>query len=330
MESKNSYANVLKGIGIIAVVLGHVNVPNWTSKIIYAFHMPLFFAIYGYLYDSKKWEGNFFGLVKKRAKTYIIPYFLFGSIIVGLNVVENRLIDRRPDWLQLLYKNIYGLLYCIPRAEDMTNFVPMWYLPCVFIAAIIFWILTSSKFFKNNFIWQVVVTCVMISGNCIWIGRDIQQLPWLIDSVLFVIPYMYLGRILKDRRETFSNAFMFLALIIGCIFSVINTFWVHYADNRYGCILFAAISGVLLVIFTFEIGKKMCKSRILQFYGRNSIVIVIANYYVDHVICRIAMTVGIDYYSLNWEVKFILTMAILTMIIFIKERWQSRTLARAQ
>ena len=46
------YWNIMKGIGIICVVIGH----SWMQmqNFVYAFHMPLFFFISGYLYDEEK------------------------------------------------------------------------------------------------------------------------------------------------------------------------------------------------------------------------------------------------------------------------------------
>ena len=48
-----------KGIGILLVVIGHMNIPQDLSKIIFSFHMPLFFFISGYLYNEKKYSVNF-------------------------------------------------------------------------------------------------------------------------------------------------------------------------------------------------------------------------------------------------------------------------------
>ena len=41
-QSREAWIDVLKGIGILIVILGHTNPPIY--KYIYAFHMPLFFS----------------------------------------------------------------------------------------------------------------------------------------------------------------------------------------------------------------------------------------------------------------------------------------------
>ena len=38
-----NWIDQVKGIGILLVVIGHMNIPQELSKIIFSFHMPLFF-----------------------------------------------------------------------------------------------------------------------------------------------------------------------------------------------------------------------------------------------------------------------------------------------
>lgn len=46
------HIDILKGMGIILMILGHMHFDDQIfGKIVYAFHMPLFFCISGYLYN---------------------------------------------------------------------------------------------------------------------------------------------------------------------------------------------------------------------------------------------------------------------------------------
>jgi fucose 4-O-acetylase-like acetyltransferase len=52
------WLDALRGLGMIFVIIGHMTVPEFVQKFVYSFHMPLFFAISGYLYNNqftKKW-----------------------------------------------------------------------------------------------------------------------------------------------------------------------------------------------------------------------------------------------------------------------------------
>lgn len=51
MKKCEPWIDVLKGIGIILVVIGHISLDNGMSNWIYTFHMPMFFALSGYLWS---------------------------------------------------------------------------------------------------------------------------------------------------------------------------------------------------------------------------------------------------------------------------------------
>ena len=50
MKEKLLWIDIVKGIGIISVVVGHI----FYTPYIYAFHMPLFFIIGGFLFSQKE------------------------------------------------------------------------------------------------------------------------------------------------------------------------------------------------------------------------------------------------------------------------------------
>lgn len=54
------YIDVMKGIGILMVALGHCipNVDHPIYRAILSFHMPLFFFISGFLFCGKDWTNR--------------------------------------------------------------------------------------------------------------------------------------------------------------------------------------------------------------------------------------------------------------------------------
>lgn len=67
------YIDVLKGIGILLVVLGHM----YNSKLIYCFHMPLFFLLYGFLFKFKERKFQ----IVSSTRRFMLPYFSFFLIL---------------------------------------------------------------------------------------------------------------------------------------------------------------------------------------------------------------------------------------------------------
>lgn len=61
------WIDLSKGIGIILVILGHMQVPSLLHNFIYIFHMPLFILISGMLFKGSK--------LYKSVKKLLICYF---------------------------------------------------------------------------------------------------------------------------------------------------------------------------------------------------------------------------------------------------------------
>lgn len=66
--------DIAQGIGIILVVIGHIiNVNSYIGRVIWSFHMPLFFFISGYCYNEEKWRNNIGEIILRRAKQLLLP-----------------------------------------------------------------------------------------------------------------------------------------------------------------------------------------------------------------------------------------------------------------
>ena len=83
IKQRLHYLDNLKGFAILMVILGHCvqyriagYEYNLIFRIVYSFHMPLFFMISGYL--SHKSSPSIISIIRKRAYQLLIPYFCFG------------------------------------------------------------------------------------------------------------------------------------------------------------------------------------------------------------------------------------------------------------
>ena len=92
LEKRLDFLDVCKGIGIVLVILGHIY--GLSSKVgiwIYSFHMPLFFILSGLVYNEKKnTELPFFEFLKKKAKSYLVPYYLYALINLVIELLWSK------------------------------------------------------------------------------------------------------------------------------------------------------------------------------------------------------------------------------------------------
>lgn len=86
---------MVKGIGIISVVFGHV----YTDRFVYIFHVPLFFMLSGFLFkpsDTKTY-------IQKNTIRYIIPYFSFLVLLTILLVLLGELNLSKSHFFSMFY-----------------------------------------------------------------------------------------------------------------------------------------------------------------------------------------------------------------------------------
>lgn len=80
------YIDILKGIAIIMVVMGHMFVPytdylqSPVNQMIYSVHMPLFIFLSGFVFHLSKGKNGIKTTVTKRVLSLLLPFFCFAAI----------------------------------------------------------------------------------------------------------------------------------------------------------------------------------------------------------------------------------------------------------
>jgi len=129
MTSKRiTYIDMAKGIGILLVVFGHSSFPTpEVNQWISSFHMPLFFLLSGILLaHTNAHEKEMSTLIKKKARSILIPYFSFSI----LSILFTAILD------------IASFGAYLPNALMQTivfyGISVLWFLPALFFGEVIF------------------------------------------------------------------------------------------------------------------------------------------------------------------------------------------------
>ena len=78
-NNRNVEKDIMKGILIFLVVLGHAQSPG--HRFIYLFHMACFFIISGYFWKSSYIvKGNILRIINKKIKSLYIPFVSFNIL----------------------------------------------------------------------------------------------------------------------------------------------------------------------------------------------------------------------------------------------------------
>ncbi|WP_092242833.1 acyltransferase family protein [Lacrimispora sphenoides] len=147
IESRRlSYIDIAKGIGMICVILGHMEIDK-INTIVFSFHMPLFYIINGYF--IKKSDYSVF--ILKKAKTLLVPYLFTGLCIVVFEVFKDLcrcIYDRIPfDISSWIYAILYGSGSNYSSPFFIKSIGALWFLLALFLAFIIYNYIIDKKYF---------------------------------------------------------------------------------------------------------------------------------------------------------------------------------------
>ena len=119
--------DILKGLGILAMVAGHVGFGRVFDFAIHPFNMPLFFLASGFLYRCR---GSFSLYVKKKVRTLLVPYILFG-LLFCIIWTPVQLLRGEP-----LFDLAFHLF--LMNSEGIPIGGALWFLTAFFFAAVLF------------------------------------------------------------------------------------------------------------------------------------------------------------------------------------------------
>lgn len=256
MTERNQTIDIAKGAGILLVVLGH-NPLVWQEKgelyrVIFSFHMPLFFFLSGvFLNPAKGWGET----AREKADALLKPYFV---TLLPL-VVFGALFKGEPIGAPLM-----GLLYGTGRSIPWD---PLWFLPHLLLVTLLSWgvvnlVLNRIRSETGRF---AVILGMLVAGvlsiRAFWpghvalLGTDqlLFGLPWSLDLVLVTAFYYLLGHLcarrVKEFRPGLVSTTVALGLFVGC-----HVFWDQTIDlnnRRFDGLLVplvASVCGIHLVL----------------------------------------------------------------------------------
>ncbi|WP_242830461.1 acyltransferase family protein [Desulfitobacterium hafniense] len=219
------WIDILKGLGIIAVVLGHSGYQN--GYFMFFFHMPLFVFASGYLYKKNSnmswWEAS-----KRKFKHLMVPYIVYMVLITlfmcSYNLVAGASLLKALslDWKSLilggsLLNGAYGVF---------------WFVTFLFIVQILYDFLQRKV--KSS--WFLGLIIIAFYGIAHWESTNYQHIfvPGNVDVALFGIIFYALGHLFHEK-DWFNKEGVGRLLLLGAI-AYLAVFFYLYGEGmiRFG------------------------------------------------------------------------------------------------
>jgi len=244
------WIDILKGIGIIAVVIGHI----WggqLSRMMYVFHMPLFFFISGYL--SKPTTDCKAFLIKK-TKSLIIPYIVY---LIPIYLVFYGL----PE---LTFKGIteYIALPIIGGRFLMGSLGIFWFITCLYLTQQFMNYILSR--FENKIVFYIMVFFLIGSYLNSLLFPNLW-LPWNANVVLASAPIYYIGYRYKRTKLEMNSILILIGSLLVFGFSYMYPNNVYDMKNaKYGYPLITLISSIVVILGLKIISEYFSQIKILE------------------------------------------------------------------
>ncbi|OQY04321.1 MAG: hypothetical protein B6I22_09750 [Desulfobacteraceae bacterium 4572_123] len=272
MNNRIVWIDTLKAIAIFMVVIGHtIGLPEFTEKMIFSFHMPIFFWLSGSLVREKIRHTPFVDYLKKKARTRLIPYLSFSVISYTLWFFLLRHFGTQAQLNISPMHTFTGIFYGNGINHRLDHDTVLWFFLCLFVTEIIFFWIIKIRPIK----WFVFILALFsIAGYAdTWFNRpDGFRLPWNIDIALSMVVFYGIGYLCGPyfkkgawMRSHWQWALGVISLIIYTACSLINSKVAVVAGNygNYFYFYAAALSGILFwVIIAMQIPKLSLISKI--------------------------------------------------------------------
>jgi len=283
-----SYFDMTKGIGILLVIIGHlqgkeifvmspyiVNVCIW----IFSFHMPLFFIISGMLINYRNDLNKDFKIfTSKHFRSIMIPYLYFSAIY--LSVVLYALFIGKTIRVESLLINIWYVISTYGMSV-------LWFLPTLFLGELLFLFITK-KFAGKVSIFIILILTVFASFT----NFSLQQFSYntpimerlhefaivllrpILASTFIAIGYYIYHFFQEHTKISIKELFLgFFLMIIGFVLAFQNG-GVDFRSLVQKNLLFYYICAVTSSVGLILICKNCKACKLLTFFGCNSLIVM--------------------------------------------------------
>lgn len=274
-KNRLRYVDIAKGIAMICIILGHLG-NSYINRVVFTFHVPLFFFITGFFTNSKRPTKEF---IKVKFRTLIVPYMLTCIVIILLGTLEGLI---SGDAISVFMRWSYASLYGAGDSYTTPFYIPaigaLWFLLATFWGSCFLRIsLNFNKYGRIAFI-----ACLFVVG---YFSRVICWFPFSLQAGACATLFMYMGLLLKDSKEALTHVpkeakcFGIVIAVVTWIMFVkdFQSFWLVHCDigrgivDIFGCV--CACSVVILISKVIDL-KTRYVGGFLSYFGKYSLLVL--------------------------------------------------------
>ena len=233
---------------ILAAVTGQLAETGLFRRVLFTFHMPMFFLLCGIspMKHRDGGKGGWFNFVRQMALFFVIPYILWALIYSNFSY-------RHLIWV------LYGSWNALIKAQTLTI---LWFLPCMFVARILLEGLLAliPKLPVGKRLGSLIFAAMSLSIGVLLPNIGGLSYPWCLDIAFTATGFMLIGCSIRDVIERIAKrpvivlgmfAVSAAALLAGTLFRGEKLEMVLLRSGDYGNLFWFflnALTGCLMVL----------------------------------------------------------------------------------
>ncbi len=295
MLKRIEWIDVCKFIGIFIIYFWHLGEGIGRSyQFILIYHVPLFFFLSGCT-ESLQSEISFSDYVKKKAKTILLPFFVFALLSMLLVICYERC---GGALILLMVKQIL-----MGGMRNRIFAYSLWFLTCLFVMSLLFFFLKKGK--RRSLIFLTGAVLYVITARVLPYKPNLfPMLPYNADCALYYMIFYCTGYCLFPKMQELlqeegksRNIVLAAVGILGGVYAVCLFFG---KDGLAALLRLPVIrifhpylSAMILILWNTALAFFLQKSGLLQKLGRESLYLCGNEFIVKTVAAAGASCLGI-------------------------------------
>lgn len=324
LNERSKYLDILKGIAVILVVVGHSiqfgsgqdflkNALYWNNSVfsfIYSFHMSLFMLISGYLFWGTVDRYTTKQIIINKAKRLIVPIFIWNGLFRSLTYLyhfrDKSFCYFLKDWFR-------------------TSFTELWFFWAIFYFIII--ILIVNNLFRDNIFVYIGLYFILLLIDNSYMGKFHYKNYFIPFSLAYLFHKYSIQNKFKDKKKMiFISLINIISFVILYYFKdvfiinnrVLNNFIGSFHDIILSIV--GSISLISLVYCVINVEKNNFIINILVKIGTESMGIYIIHGYFNQLIL-VRITKNLNYKFSLILIESILSISFSLLVIFVIKKF---------
>lgn len=264
--------DLYKGILIILVVVGHIVYADIDNNIIrymiYAYHMPLFIGISGFLIDINKWKTkSTIEIIKKYWRRAIMPWLIAVSLYLLWDIVDLFVCAENVQW-----KNVLILILKRYLHPDYHLWFVMGWMSYIILSYILFKLISNRQIFVCIYVALALLISIVSYENLfhgiVWevVQFDLRLYNFIFFACGILLRQLYIKY--EDKMAKISGWLSVGTIIMLVI--VVNGYF-HPIPQMKGLIFYTSNIITLTALICIGISGKVPTCKPLEFIGANSL-----------------------------------------------------------